>query len=71
MRTVQYHLQVQVEGENKIQHMSGTVEIDGEKWDKILEQCKYRKASVTQLIEDYLSKLTPDQAEDILWSWDM
>lgn len=53
------------------EHTEGSLEIDETTWTKIEDICKERKWSIAFLIEYFLENLSPDQAEEILISWDM
>lgn len=69
MKEINFKLEIQME--NETLKLEGFTEYDETKWKEIDAICKYRKASVFNLLEDYLNTLTPEKAEEILISWDM
>lgn len=70
MKEVQIRFSFQTE-ENKKGGIEVTIEYDEIKWKKIKELCEYRKANIYDLLQEYISKITPEEAEEILLSYDM
>ena len=70
MKQVTIKFEIKTEGGNT---KNGTIhtEYDSKKWAKIQDICNERKANITNLLESYLEKLTPEEAKNIVISWDM
>ena len=56
---------------NSKKHIETTLEMETEKFNQINEICNYRKTGIESLIINDITEMTPDQAEEIISSWDM
>lgn len=48
-----------------------TMELETETYEEIERICKARKCSISDLIVNDITEMTPEQAEEIIFSWDM
>ena len=70
MKEITIKMTLKTENKNET-HIISHREYDETKWNKIQKICDYQKANILDLIEEFLEKLTPEEAEKIVVSWDM
>lgn len=47
------------------------MDMDADTYNKINEICKERKYPISDLIINDITEMTPEKAEEIVYSWDM
>lgn len=52
-------------------HYEEMQEIEESTYNAILKSCKERKCSITDLLINDITEMTPEEAEEIVYSWDI
>lgn len=58
---------IEINGHNSTQ----TMELETETYEEIERICNERKCSISDLIVNDITEMTPEQAEEIIFNWDM